>query len=319
MKKITALLAALIMTLSLAACASSTNEASKAKTEENSETSYTITNEAIVDEASKAKTGGKSETAYTIANEVIVDNEYCKVTLASGTATKTGGADFKFTLENKTADTEMMFSMDDTAVNGWLITSLFAESVSAGKIANETLRFSSSDLEDCGLSSVDKLAFSLRVYDNSDWLADNFVDDTFTIYPTGLTEAEVVSPERRIGNDEMIVVDNDTCSFIIMETYVDKIWGYTVVAYLENKTADTSLMFSWDDVSVNGYMIDPFWASSISAGNKKIATINFSSSDFEENDIEAVNEIEFELRVYNYDDWSASDFVKDTFSYQPAQ
>ena len=241
------------------------------------------------------------------------------MTLVSGAAKKNGGAEFKFTLENKTADKEMMFSMDDTAVNGWVLSSLFVETVSAGKKANETLSFSASDMNDCGLTSVDKLEFHLRVYDNNDWMADNFVKDTFTVYPTGLTDAEVVSPERWKGKDEMLVVDDGNCTFVILGTYNDNIWGYTVAAYIENKTVDKSMMFSWDDVSVNGYMVDPFWATSVPAGCKKITTISFSSSKFEENGIEKVEEIEFELRVYDNDNWMAKDFVKDTFTYKPAQ
>ena len=39
----------------------------------------------------------------------------------------------------------------------------------------------------------------------------------------------------------------------------------------------------------------------------------------EENDIESVEEIEFELRVYDEGNWSEDDFVKDTFTYTPAQ
>ena len=79
------------------------------------------------------------------------------------------------------------------------------------------------------------------------------------------------------------------------------------------------MMFSWDDVSVNGYMIDPFWATSVSAGNKKITTISFSSSKFTDNGIDKVEEIEFELRVYDDENWMAKDFVKDVFTYKPTK
>ena len=89
--------------------------------------------------------------------------------------------------------------------------------------------------------------------------------------------------------------------------------------YCDTYSGNTSMMFSWDDVSVNGYMVDPFWATSVPAGCKKITTISFSSSKFEENGIEKVEEIEFELRVYDNDNWMAKDFVKDTFTYKPAQ
>ncbi len=310
MKKSIMLLFAVAMLFSLVACGSSSTEA---KSDDQTTQQSSIDKEPV-----KPESDSETKSNFVIDNEVIVDNEYCTVTLVNATAKKSG-VDFKFSLENKTTDKNIMFSMDDTAVNGWLISSLFAESVAAGKKATETLSFSNSDLEDCGLTSIDKLEFYLRVYDNDDWMADEFVEDTFTVYPTGLTDVEVVSPDRWIGKDEMTVVDDANCSFIILGTYEDSVWGYTVAVYLENKTADQSMVFSWDDVSVNGYMIDPFWGASVSPGNKRISTISFSSSEFDENNIESVDEIEFELRVYNDEDWYADDYVKDVFTYKPVQ
>ena len=255
--------------------------------------------------------------AYTIDNAVIVDNEYCKVTLIAGTETA-GGVDFKFLFENKTADKEQTFSIDDVAVNGWILTAAGVyESVKAGKKANDTMTLTASDMKQYGLTSADKLAFTLRVYDSNDWSADAFVDDMFTVYPTGLTEAQVVSPERQRTANEMVVVDNENCAFVILDTYEDSFWGYTLSVYLENKSADKSMMFSWDDVSVNGFMIDPFWANSIPAGSKKLSKIGFDESKFADNGIKDVEEIEFELKVYDDDNWSTPDFVKDTFTYRP--
>ena len=256
-------------------------------------------------------------TTYTVDNAVIADNDYCKVTLISGTESASGDVTFKFLLENKTADKEQMFSIDDVAVNGWIVSSGVYESVKAGKKANDTMTLMASDMKEYGLTSADKLAFSLRVYDSNDWSADNFVDDTFTVYPTGMTEAEVVSPERQKTAKEMVVVDNDKCAFVILDTYEDSFWGYTLSVYFENKSADKSMMFSWDDVSVNGFMIDPFWANSIPAGSKKLSKIGFDESKFADNGIKDVEEIEFELKVYDDDNWSTPDFVKDTFTYRP--
>lgn len=305
MKKLVSILLVLVMVVSMTACGG--QSVSDVKSDNQTPPQSTSSEQA----ESKA-------TNYTVENEVVVDNEYCSVTLAS-CKEESSSVDLKFVLENKTSDKNIMFSMDNTAVNGWILSSLFAETVASGKKSNETLSFSKSDLSDLDIKAVDKLEFSMRIYDDDDWMADEFVEDTFVVYPTGKAEADIVSPDRWYGNDEMSVVDNDSCSFVVLGTYEDDIWGYTVAAYLENKTADKTLMFSWDNVSVNCYMVDPFWASSVTPGNKKIATINFSSSAFEENDIESVDEIEFSLRVYDGNDWFANDIVNDTFTYNPAQ
>ena len=76
-------------------------------------------------------------------------------------------------------------------------------------------------------------------------------------------------------------------------------------------------MFSWDDVSVNGFMIDPFWASAIAPGMRNYSDISFSSSSFDENDITQVEEIEFTLRVHDYDDWFGDDVFRETLTYIP--
>ena len=260
----------------------------------------------------------KEETSYILSDFVVVDNEYCKVTIKNCVAAKNGDVEIKTLLENKTEDKTLMFALDDVAVNGWMIDPLFATSVAAGKKANSPIEFYGDSLEDCGINTVDKIEFNLRVYDYDDWSADAFVDEVFSIYPTGLDDASVVSPERWKGKNEETIIDNDKCTFIVLGTYIDDFWGYSLVVYLENKS-DTTLMFSWDDVSVNGFMIDPFWASSVTKGNKELSTISFSDSDFEENGIKDVEEIEFCLRIHDYEKWDAKDLVNDIFKYQPKQ
>ena len=76
-------------------------------------------------------------------------------------------------------------------------------------------------------------------------------------------------------------------------------------------------MFAWDDVSVNGFMCDPFWASSLPAGTAKYAEISFSSSKFEELGIKDVEEIEFVLEMYDDDDFSKPHYVEETFTFKP--
>ena len=256
------------------------------------------------------------ELAYTIENEIIVDNEYCALTVLSGEVKKSGAPEFKLQMENKTADKTLMFSIDNVSVNGWMMDPFFASSVAPGKKSNDTLSFTGDDFKACGLTSADEISFDLRVYDSDDWMADNYVEDSFVIYPTGLTAEEVVIPERRAGANEMVIEDNDAFTFIILDTDPDNFWGYTLNAYLENKT-DNTIMFSWDDVSVNGFMVDPFWATSVAPGSRKISEVNFSDSKLEENGIETVEDVEFGLRVYNYEDWLTDDIFKGTFTYNP--
>lgn len=96
----------------------------------------------------------------------------------------------------------------------------------------------------------------------------------------------------------------------------DSIWGYTLKVFLENKT-DKNLMFSADDVSVNGFMCDPFWACTVAPGKKANEKITFSEKSFQENGIEAVEEITFTLHIYDSNDFSAESVLKETFTVKP--
>lgn len=141
-----------------------------------------------------------------------------------------------------------------------------------------------------------------------------------TTAPT--TEAPTTVPETTVPETtdpafaEITLVDNDTCTVIIKGVDEENLFGYTLNVFLENKT-DKELMFSLDEVSVNGFMCDPFWASTVSAGKKANQQITFMESDFETNGIEEVSEITFTLKVYDNGDWLAGNLVEESFTINP--
>ena len=118
------------------------------------------------------------------------------------------------------------------------------------------------------------------------------------------------------GSKEVVLVENDDIIVKVTGTEQDDLWGYTMKVFLENKT-DKELMFSVDDVSVNGYMCDPFWASTVAAGKKANEKITFSDAAFAENGSEAVEEISFTLHVYDSNDLMADSLIQETFTVNP--
>ena len=112
------------------------------------------------------------------------------------------------------------------------------------------------------------------------------------------------------------MVDNDDVTFVILDSEIDNIWGYTLHCFIENKT-DKALMFAWNDVSVNGYMIDPFWAKEVTPGMRSYTDISFSEEEFEKNEIAAVEEIEYTLRAYDSNDWMDDAVYEETLTYTP--
>lgn len=113
-----------------------------------------------------------------------------------------------------------------------------------------------------------------------------------------------------------VVVDNESCVFTVKNIDPAGDWGFTLNVCCENKT-DNSLMFSWDDVSVMGFMVDPFWATEVTAGNKANATIHFSYDLLDLIGIESVDDITFTLRVSDRDDWSAEPVLEEEYAIYP--
>ena len=80
---------------------------------------------------------------------------------------------------------------------------------------------------------------------------------------------------------------------------------YSVEVFLVNKT-NTEVMFSVDDASVNGFMLDPYFAKSVNAGKCTFDSICFY---IEDSGITTIEEIEFILRAYDFNNIWAPDFV----------
>lgn len=259
----------------------------------------------------------KEDTKYTISNQVLVDTEELNITVVAAYDQIIFGFTVELYYENKTTDKELMFALGDSVINGYLVTSVWADSIKAGHTATETIYFSQSDLDELGIQWVDKIDMELRVYDANDWMAEYLVEENFIIYPTGLTEQDIVVPNRPTTDQEVILVDNEFVSIVIIDTYDDRIWGYTLQIYLENKTTDKELMFSLKDVIVNGYNINALWAKSIPANVKSVSEIHLSSTDMEASGILSVDLIDLYMRVYDNDNWFDDDIIEDKFTIYP--
>ena len=295
-----------------------TEESTEAPTEEpTNELTEEPTTEEPTTEEPTTEEPTTEENDSQIINQVIVDNDMMKITILEAYEDSIWGYTLKIYHENK-SDMKLMFALEDVIVNGYVISALWANSLPAGAKATETINLSSSDMEDSGITSVDKIDLYMRVYDYDDWMANDLINDIYTIYPTGLTEEEIISPERPSSDNEYILVDNEDLTFIIIETYEDSIWGYSLKVYLENKT-NSELMFALDDVLVNGYVISSLWANSVHAGVKDIDEISLSSLDMEDSGLTSVDKVDLYMRVYDYNDWMADDLINDIYTIYPTR
>lgn len=71
---------------------------------------------------------------------------------------------------------------------------------------------------------------------------------------------------------------------------------------VENNSGKT-VNVSLSDTSVNDYMMDFYFYSTIADGKLSYDIISFYQSELDDNNIDEINEIEFKVYVYEADNW----------------
>lgn len=315
MKRIISLMIVLVLVFSLTACGGKEEVIDNGG--EEIKTSTEVNEEKVVENAEIVKdVEEKDETPheYVLENEVILDNESCSITLVKCEETDKN-IEFTFSYENKVPEKELTFFIGDIVTNGWCTNNSAGEKVESGNTVTGKLSIRKSTLRNFDLQSVDELRFRFSVY-ASDY-SGNYAEDKCVVYPTGLTVSEIVSPTKRQGTDEQVIVDTNMVKFIILGMHEQE-KGVVLEGYVENKTTDITLMLSAKNVLVNGKEVDPSWAHSVEANSKSYTNIGFMYSALEEAGIKSIEDVQFELRVYDEDTYGA-DILKDTFSYKPTK
>ena len=70
-------------------------------------------------------------------------------------------------------------------------------------------------------------------------------------------------------------------------------------------------------MTVNGYMINPYFNETVAPGACSYATVMFSQSDFKENGITEVTAIDFTARIADPADFWGEDLYSEAFHYAP--
>lgn len=301
MKKLVTLLLSLALVLSLAACGG--------------EATPDASDDAPASSQNEESTENDNTENQIVFEEVVaIDNAECAVKITEIDPDNMWGYTLKAQLENKSTEKTYMFSVESASINGVQCDPMFASEVAAGKKANEEINFSTDTLEENGIVEYTDIELTFKVYDSNDWSADPVGKETIHVYPYG--EENAVAFVREAQATDNVIIDNDYVTVIVTGYEDDEIWGYTANLFLLNKT-DKTVMFSVDDASVNGFMADPFYATSVSAGKCAFSSMAWSDTTLEENGITEVEEIEVLFRAYDADDFMGEDFANEVITLNP--
>lgn len=228
---------------------------------------------------------------------VLVDNNECMMKVVAYEEDS-----WSFTLkaqcENKSKDKTYTFSITDSTVNGLMEYSSGYAEVPPKKKANVSISFYG--LKEDGISKASDILLLFSVYDSDDWLADPVAKGQVHVFPYG--EKNKIKYSRVESNNDRILVANEKVKVTIIESQFDT--AIELKVFLENNT-EKEVIFSLDDSSVNGYVIDPYWAKSVLPNSMTYSSITWSQRELEENLIFSVEEIEFTLKASDYNDWFA--------------
>lgn len=299
MKRMISLMLAVMMILTLAACGE--------------EPEPTETVPATIPETTEVVTEAPTEPPVTEAEaeNVLVDNESCTFAVVGASTNDYTGMELRVRCANKTEGT-VVFSWDAVSVCGFMYDPMWSQEVAPGETVESVVSIDTFRLEEYGIESVDEISFRLNVFDSESWMDAPYVSDYFSIYPTGLDAQTVPYPQRRPVAEETVVLDNDSVRFIIERAEVENEQSYILHCYIVNKT-DTALMFTWENVTVNGAEAYPGWAVTVAPGKQACSDVVFFRSELPE----TVDEIGFDLIVYDYDGAAEAYVVEESFMYQP--
>lgn len=243
--------------------------------------------------ASSSETTAGSSSDITIEEQVLFEKDGLKVTATEYVVDSFWGDGIKLLIENNGAS-DIGIGCTALIVNDYMISDLFSTTVAAGKKANETLYLSNSGLQAAGIENVGKVEVYFHTFDS---------DSYMTISDIGCVTIQTSEFDfmDSTPNDEGQELYNEN-GIRIVGKYVDEnsFWGAAVLLYIENNSGKNRII-QCDDMSINGFMITPYFSSTVYDGKKAIDEITLMSSDLEENGITSIEDIELKFNIMDED------------------
>ena len=261
------------------------------------------------DEGAGSAAQGSGKSDITIENQVLVDQDGIKITALSYVCDDIWGDGIKVLIENDT-EQDVMVGCEALIVNDYMINDLFGSEVAAGKKANDVIYLSSSELKAAGIDTVGRVEIYFHVYD-ADSYDKIFKTECVTI------ETSAIDSMDTTANDEGTELYNDGGIRIVGKTVDENsFWGTAILLYIENESG-RNVGINVDDMSVDGFMLTPYFSTTVYDGKKAVDDITLMSSELEENGITSIGEVELKFHIYDNDSYDTiADSDPITFSAQ---
>ena len=261
---------------------------------------------ADTEEKSNTDNNANTSSVPTIEEQVLIDTNGIKITAKEYLTDKIWGDGIKLLIENS-SDTDYTVGCDALIVNDYMITDLFSSKVAAGKNANETMYLSSTGLKAAGIESVGKVEMYFHASDAQYNMV--FKNEYAEIHTSEFDNMDTTPND---AGTELYSADG----IRIVGKTVDEnsFWGSAILLYIENNSGK-SVGINVDDMSINGFMITPYFSTTVYDGKKALEDITIMSNQLEENGIESIDNVELKFHIYNSDTYETiADTEPITFS-----
>jgi len=288
MKKILRLILASALAISVCACGGST--ADKAK--EPGVTTASKENQPDQPEQDEAKQSASAS----ITETVLVDEAGVKITAKALENGGTWGASLWLAIDNNSGK-NLTVQCRNASVNGYMVDTMMSVDIVDGKKANDELVFMSSDLENCGISTIADMEFAFHIFTTEGW--EDYLDTPQIQLKTSAADTY----QYNFDDSGYLAYDGNGVKITIKGLAENhSIFGPSIIAYIEN-TSDRNITVQTRNVSVNGYMMDATFSSDVMTGKHAVDAITFMSSDLEENEITAIENVDLSFHIFDMDSW----------------
>ena len=302
-KKIAAFLCvSVLLAATMSACGSSETEsvksvaeAAESVQEEAGETAETDGEAEPEAEAADTESDTVENTAdeITIEEQVLVDQDGIKITATGYVQDSFWGDGISLLVEND-SDADVLIGCTALIVNDFMINDLFGATIAAGKKSNETMYLSASELKAAGIDPVGKIEVYFHAYDDASY-DTIFETDCVTIQTSQFDNMDTTA------DDTGLELYNEGGIRIVGKTVDENsFWGTAILLYCEN-TSGRNVGISAEDISINGFMIDGLYSSTVYDGKKSLDDVTIFSTDLEANGIETIEEVELKFHIYDTD------------------
>ena len=238
----------------------------------------------------------KNAEEVTIEEQVLFEKDGIVVTAQEYVADDIWGDGIKLLLENN-ADKTVTVSCNALIVNNYMITDLFASEVAPGKKANEVMYLSSSALEAAGIDTVGQVEIYFHVYDSSSY-ETLFDTDCVTIQTSAYANMDTTPADT--GTE---LYNADGIRIVGKAVDENSFWGTAILLYCENNSGK-NVGISVEEMSINGFMMNPVFTTSVYDGKMSIEDVTIFTSDLEDNGIETIEEVELKFHIYDADTYT---------------